>query len=68
MTTITAQDLYDWRERTGAISGTDLHNLFRTLLDGEPSPPGRTILYVEEIQALADAGDTLAQVALKYQE
>ena len=40
--TITAQHLYDRRERLGEISGADLHDLFRLLCDGEPSPVGRT--------------------------
>lgn len=39
---LTAQELYDERERNALISGTDLHDLFRLLCDGEPSPSGRT--------------------------
>jgi hypothetical protein len=37
---ITAQALYDEREEFARISGTDLHDVFRFLLDGEPSPAG----------------------------
>jgi hypothetical protein len=39
--TITTQNLYDWREETEAISGTDLQRLFERIC-GEPSPAGAT--------------------------
>ena len=45
---ILAQDLYDLREATGFISGTDLHDLFRELCDGEPSPSGKIPVEIPE--------------------
>mgnify|MGYP000859624637 CR=1 FL=1 len=52
MATITAQALYDWRDRTGAISGTELHQLFQTLT-GDPSPRGRTPIFLAALAMLA---------------
>jgi hypothetical protein len=58
MSTITAQQLYDLRERDGEIDGNDLHELFRAVCDGEPSPSGATQIdpvrltaYAEELRA-----------------
>jgi hypothetical protein len=50
---ITAQDLYDRRDERGEISGTDLHEMFRKLLDGEPSPRGRTVIDPARIEKVA---------------
>lgn len=44
---ITAQFLYDLRELTGFISGTDLHQLF-TKLVGDPAPKGRTPINLQD--------------------
>lgn len=60
---ITAQDLYDWREATAAISGTDLHRLFQDIL-GDPSPAGRRPIGLADIAELARDGDEDAMVAL----
>lgn len=49
MKTIMAQVLYDLREKTAQISGTDLHDLFRSVLDGDPSPVGRTPISVDAL-------------------
>lgn len=38
---VQAQVLYDLRTLTGVISGEELHELFRHLFDGEPSPSGQ---------------------------
>lgn len=38
---MTAQDLYDIRDKHGDIDGNDLHWLFEQLT-GDPSPAGRT--------------------------
>lgn len=48
-----AQELYDYREESGAISGEDLHELFRLLCDGEPSPSGKTEILPESLTAIA---------------
>lgn len=48
--TIRAQALYNLREATGFISGTDLHELFRDTCDGEPSPSGYTEISLEAVQ------------------
>lgn len=53
-TILTAQTLYDWREQTGAMSGADLHELFRDLYDGEPSPSGRWELPMGRLRELAE--------------
>lgn len=45
MTKLTAQDLYDLREATGFVSGTDLQAAFTELV-GEPSPKGKTPITV----------------------
>jgi hypothetical protein len=61
---ISAQDLYDWRERTAEISGSDLHELFRELLDGEPSPEGARPISVKKLGELArNHGDTVVGAA-----
>lgn len=58
MKTFTAQDLYDCQEEFGDISGTDLHDLFRFLCGGEPSPAGRTpISTLKLLDAWHDFGD-----------
>lgn len=61
--TFTAQKLYDWREETAAISGSDLHTLFHELV-GDPSPAGRTPISLEKLIALAESGYEDARVAL----
>ena len=60
---MTAQQLYDWRETTSAISGTDLHMLFQELT-GDPSPAGDTPIPMAALALLAEAGDTDAEAAL----
>lgn len=55
MNQITAQELYDRRERLGEITGADLHTIFRALCDGEPSPVGRTEISLEALRAHATA-------------
>jgi hypothetical protein len=50
MNTVKAQDLYNLREVTGFVSGTDLHELFRGVC-GEPSPSGHTEICVEDLAA-----------------
>ena len=49
--TIQAQYIYDLRDTTGFISGTDLHDLFREVLDGEPSPAGNAEIPIEKLEA-----------------
>lgn len=49
----TLQDLYDWREATAEISGTDLHYLFQDLV-GDLSPSGRIVLDIERLRELAE--------------
>lgn len=39
-----AQALYDLRSVTGFCSGTDLHELFRAVCTGEPSPSGHELV------------------------
>jgi len=51
---VTAQHLYDLRELTGFISGTELHDFFRAIADGEPSPSGTIIFKAKEIQNFPD--------------
>lgn len=46
MTVIKCQALYDLREVTAWVSGSDLHNLF-TKITGNPSPKG-SLLYDED--------------------
>lgn len=46
-----AQNLYDLRECTGFVSGTDLHSVFRDLL-GEPSPSGKGKISWQSLKAL----------------
>ncbi len=50
MNTVKAQDLYNLREVTGFISGTDLHKLFYDVCD-EPSPSGHMEIHVEDLAA-----------------
>ena len=45
-----AQDLYDWREATEKISGLDLHDIFRAVCDGEPSPSGYAIVSRDKLK------------------
>lgn len=52
---ITAQALYDERDAHAQISGTDLHEVFRALLDGEPSPAGATPIDVDALISLMHA-------------
>lgn len=47
--TINAQVLYDLRDELAQISGSDLHELFRAMLDGEPSPAGRTLIDIDRL-------------------
>ena len=60
---MTAQQLYDWRDETGAISGTDLHMLFQELI-GDPSPAGNTPILMADLAQLAEGGDMDAEAAL----
>lgn len=57
---ITAQMIYDLRELTGFASGVDLHDLFRAICDGEPSPSGKV-----EIHPLALASHPVGLKAMK---
>lgn len=50
-----AQELYDYREQTAMISGTDLHDLFRAVCGGEPSPAGQTPIDPIKLAAAAAA-------------
>jgi hypothetical protein len=50
---LTTQELYDARETDAAISGSDLHDLFRAVCDGEPSPSGHTHISRERLRAYA---------------
>jgi hypothetical protein len=47
---VTAQHLYDLRELTGFVSGTDLHALFRDVCNGEPSPSGETTIELSSLE------------------
>lgn len=58
-----AQELYDWRDETGAISGLDLHELFQALT-GDPSPVGRTKISLDKLRTLAEEGWRDAQAVL----
>lgn len=49
---VKAQALYQERERSEIISGSDLHEIFRDLCDGEPSPSGFYKIPVERIEKL----------------
>lgn len=49
---IPAQVLYDERERAAAISGSDLHDLFRAVC-GDPSPSGRVLISRDRLRAYA---------------
>lgn len=60
---MTAQQLYDWREETSAISGMDLHMLFQELV-GDPSPRGKTEIDVDKLRDLAEQGYKDAQAVL----
>ena len=60
---MTAQQLYDWRDETGAISGTDLHMLFQELI-GDPSPSGHVAIPIAALVALAERGNEDAAAAL----
>jgi len=66
--TLVAQDLYDWRERTAAISGSDLHDLFRALCNGEPSPRGATVIDGERLRVVAACNDGIAEDARRFLE
>jgi len=68
MKTTTAQNMYDWRERTAAISGSDLHDLFRALCDGEPSPRGATVIDGERLRVVASGNDGIAEDARRFLE
>ncbi len=59
-----AQVLYDVREETACISGTDLHNVFRLLFDGEPSPRGAATFQLSRLVDMADGGNEDAQELL----
>lgn len=61
--TLTAQKLYDWREETAVISGTELAQLFQELT-GEPSPVGRTPISLSKLIDLAADGYDDARLAL----
>ena len=50
-----AQQLYNWREQTQEISGTELAQLFQELT-GEPSPSGRTKIDMDAVAAIAENG------------
>lgn len=58
----TAQDLYDIRDITACISGTDLHETFRVLFDGEPSPSGKATITAHELES-APYGTILLEAA-----
>lgn len=47
-----AQDLYDLRDETGLISGTDLHEVFQAVC-GEPSPAGMRDISPGKLEAYA---------------
>ncbi len=49
-----AQSLYDYREESGMISRTELHDLFRAVCNGEPSPSRRTAIDPARLRAYAD--------------
>ena len=51
-----AQQLYNWREQTGEISGSDLALLFQELT-GDPSPAGRTPIDITRLETIS-AEDT----------
>jgi hypothetical protein len=65
-----AQRLYDLREATGFISGNDLHELFRELCEGEPSPSGYTPVEIPEghwvIRVIAEETNNLEAGVEKY--
>lgn len=50
-----AQQLYNWREQTNEISGTELHMLFQELI-GNPSPAGRTPIDIARLETIAAEG------------
>lgn len=55
---ITAQVLYDARDQYAIISGLELHDLFRAVCGGEPSPAGRTPISIAALrQAAAEMGE-----------
>ena len=47
-----AQQLYNWREQTQEISGTELAQLFQELT-GAPSPAGRTPIDIARMERIA---------------
>lgn len=49
-----AQDLYDWREEFAQISGSELHEVFRSVC-GEPSPAGRTEIDPQALREYAES-------------
>jgi len=58
---ITAQDLYDYRELYSHIDGNDLHWLFQEVC-GEPSPRGSTPIDPLKLHAIApDSFDIAAR-------
>lgn len=69
--TVFAQDLYDLREATGFVSGTDLHDAFTELV-GEPSPKGKTLVtipnehWLRSAAATANSGRQLAAQTVAY--
>ena len=48
-----AQVLYDAREERAIISGTDLHDLFRLINYGDPSPSGDMLISIDVLRNLA---------------
>jgi len=46
-----AQLLYDRRDQFAEVSGSDLHELFRFLCDGDPSPSGAVDIPDDRLRA-----------------
>ena len=52
-TWVLAQHMYDAREETGLISGSDLHEIFGSIGGGDMSPPGRQRYLASHLARLA---------------
>lgn len=65
MKTTTAQVLYDARDQYAIISGLELHDLFRAVCGGEPSPAGRTPI---SVAALRQAATEMAASVPEYSQ
>ena len=50
---INAQKLYDWREKYGLLSGSELH-LFFAAVCGFLTPSGNDLIEIEKIKILAN--------------